>query len=220
MKVPKHLVTLVVGILAGGIVAVGATAAVEASASGTNVTYYGCLSTRGALSKVGTVSPVCTATAHVINWDSTGTQGPPGPAGATPAAPNGNGVLATPITLTNSNYTPIEQTLSPLALPGPAAHNMLITGEFTVHFVSCTTNCGSVVVAGDLGINSTVSGIGPFATTLQSVGSFQTITMSGILSWGPGSTYGAMWAQGTWPTGDVIQCTVANITAVDLGPVS
>ena len=38
MRVPKHLVTLAVGVLVGGIVAVGATAAVNASATASSVT--------------------------------------------------------------------------------------------------------------------------------------------------------------------------------------
>jgi len=259
MKVPKHLVTLVVGIVAGGIVAVGATAAVEASATGPTTTYYGCVSAKGALSKVGTVSPVCSATAHVISWDSQGPagtpgapgtpgvpgaiglpgspgqQGIPGPTGltglpgltgqtgapgSTPAAPSGSSQLATPITLTWSNYTGIKATDTPLALAGSVAHNMLITGEFTVKFVSCTTSCGSVIVGGDIGVNSTVSAIGPFYTTLRAVGDQQTISLSGVLTYGPGSTYGTIDAQGNWPITDVIQCTAAYVTAVDLGPVS
>ena len=73
MRVPRHLVTLAVGILAGGIVAVGATVAVEAGAGGSSVTaptWYGCLSKTGALSKVGTVAPTCPAKSTAMSWNS------------------------------------------------------------------------------------------------------------------------------------------------------
>ncbi len=77
MRVPKHLVTLVAGILVGGIVAVSAAAAVEASASTTDTTYYACLSS-GRLSNVATVPPTCNAPATSISWNQTGPQGPAG----------------------------------------------------------------------------------------------------------------------------------------------
>jgi uncharacterized protein YjbI with pentapeptide repeats len=52
-----------------------------AGASGSNTTYYACLSTRGTLSKVGTVAPTCKTGTTQISWNSTGPQGPPGATG-------------------------------------------------------------------------------------------------------------------------------------------
>jgi len=62
-----------------------------ANAAGTGTTYYACLSTKGALSKVGTTSPTtCAKTAAVISWNSVGPQGPQGPQGAVgPQGPTG-----------------------------------------------------------------------------------------------------------------------------------
>ena len=56
MRVPKALVLIAVAMIAG---ATGAalTAAVNVGASGSSTTYYACLSSKGALTKVGTASP-------------------------------------------------------------------------------------------------------------------------------------------------------------------
>ena len=75
-KLPRGIVLLAVGVLAGATLATGATVAIEAGASGTSTNYYACLSTKGALSKVGLTSPTtCPKTSTVINWDSQGPQG-------------------------------------------------------------------------------------------------------------------------------------------------
>ncbi|MEI8082053.1 MAG: hypothetical protein WCI74_09435, partial [Actinomycetes bacterium] len=86
MRAPKQLATIVVAAMVGGVVALGTGAVVNASATGSSVTYYGCLSSKGALSKVGTVSPPrCPTSSRVISWDSQGPAGTPGIAGATGA---------------------------------------------------------------------------------------------------------------------------------------
>ena len=56
-----------------------------AGASSTPSTYYACLS-GGALTKVGTKSPTCSAGAKVISWNQVGPAGPPGAKGDTGAA--------------------------------------------------------------------------------------------------------------------------------------
>jgi len=60
-KPPKTLIALVAGVIIGAALTAG-TVAVEVGASGTSTTspsWYGCLTTAGALSKVGTVAPTC-----------------------------------------------------------------------------------------------------------------------------------------------------------------
>ena len=44
MRVPKHVLTLAVGVLIGGVAVAGATVAVDAGAAGSGTTYYACLS--------------------------------------------------------------------------------------------------------------------------------------------------------------------------------
>ena len=79
MRVPKQLGTIVIAAAVAGVVSFGAGAVVEASATGSSVTYQACLSSKGALSKVGsTVTPTCPATSHVISWNSQGPAGAPG----------------------------------------------------------------------------------------------------------------------------------------------
>ena len=83
----------VVVALAATALSIGATAAIDAGASGPNVTYYACLSTTGKLSKVGTTAPTCTGTSTQISWNSQGATGATGAPGATgaqgPAGPQG-----------------------------------------------------------------------------------------------------------------------------------
>ena len=91
MRVPKHVLTLAVGVPIGGVAVAGATVAVDAGAAGSGTTYYACLSHKGGLSKVGTTAPTCPSTSTVISWSQTGpqgiqgvqgiqgAQGPPGP---------------------------------------------------------------------------------------------------------------------------------------------
>ena len=74
--------TLTLGIAVGALVAAGLTFGVtEASASGPNTTYYGCLA-NGMLTSVGTVAPACQSPAIQISWNMRGRTGLPGPAGA------------------------------------------------------------------------------------------------------------------------------------------
>ena len=70
MSVRRHIVVLVVGVLAGGILATGTVVAVEAGASSSNVAYSGCVSAKGALSKVGSVTPTCPSGSSSITWNS------------------------------------------------------------------------------------------------------------------------------------------------------
>ena len=88
MRVPKQLSTIVIAAAVAGVVSFGAGAVVEASATGSSVTYQACVSKTGAMSKVGTVTPTCPATSHVISWNSQGPDGAPG----TPGTPGANGV--------------------------------------------------------------------------------------------------------------------------------
>lgn len=78
MRVPKQLSTIVIAAAVAGVVSFGAGAVVEASATGSSVTYQACLSSRGALSKVGTVTPTCPSASTVISWNSIGPAGPAG----------------------------------------------------------------------------------------------------------------------------------------------
>lgn len=81
MWIPKSIVLMAVGVIAGATIATGATIAISAGASNPAVTYYGCVNTRGALSKVSTAAPTCPARDSPISWNSVGPQGPAGPGG-------------------------------------------------------------------------------------------------------------------------------------------
>jgi hypothetical protein len=77
VKLDKTLkIVIVTAIVAAGLT-VGATAAVDAGASGSSVTYYACLKS-GKLTDVGTSSPTCKSGAALISWSSQGPQGLPG----------------------------------------------------------------------------------------------------------------------------------------------
>lgn len=131
-KIPRSVVLVAAGVLAGGIMAAGATVAIEAGATGTSTTYYACLSSKGALSKVGTVSPTtCSSTSTAISWNSQGPpgiQGVQGPAGlaqassatsgtvALPGAPNGPAMVAsTSLTLPSSEAIVVAATVHGLS---------------------------------------------------------------------------------------------------------
>ncbi len=87
MRVSKQLSTIVIAAAVAGVVSFGAGAVVEASATGSSVTYQACVSKTGAMSKVGTVTPTCPATSHVISWNQQGVQGLTGDTG--PQGPGG-----------------------------------------------------------------------------------------------------------------------------------
>ena len=84
MKIPKAFVLIAVVIIAG-VAGAAATVAITAGATGSNVTYYACLTKDGGLNHVGVTSPTkCASTATVISWNaqgSTGAIGPQGPQG-------------------------------------------------------------------------------------------------------------------------------------------
>ena len=82
MRVPKQLGTIAIAAAVAGVVSFGAGAVVVASATGSSVTYQACVSKTGAMSKVGTVTPTCPSTSHVISWNSQGPAGAPGTNGA------------------------------------------------------------------------------------------------------------------------------------------
>lgn len=110
-KIPRSIVLVAVGVIAGAIIATGTTVAIEAGATGASTTYYACLSARGALSKVGTATPTtCSNSSPVISWNSVGPQGEPGVPGA-----QGPGALST---FTNFISTSKGMSASPtLSLP-------------------------------------------------------------------------------------------------------
>ncbi len=54
MKVPRMFLMLACASILGATIATGITMAVSAGASGTNTTYYGCVSAKGAASRSGT----------------------------------------------------------------------------------------------------------------------------------------------------------------------
>ena len=87
MRVSKQLSTIVIAAAVAGVVSFGAGAVVEASATGSSVTYQACVSKTGAMSKVGTLTPTCPATSHVISWNQQGVQGLTGDTG--PQGPGG-----------------------------------------------------------------------------------------------------------------------------------
>ena len=96
MRSPKTLVLMsaavVAAVIAGASLATGVTAADTHGSSGSNTTYYACLSKAGALSKVGTTSPDCDHKgSSIISWNSQGPPGADGVAGATgPQGPAGS----------------------------------------------------------------------------------------------------------------------------------
>lgn len=72
MKLTRSACLLMVGVIIGAAITAG-TVAVEVGASGTSTTapaWHGCLSTAGALSKVGTAVPACSGTKKPISWNS------------------------------------------------------------------------------------------------------------------------------------------------------
>ena len=82
MKIRRTLLLLAAGGIAGASIAAATTFAVTAGASNPTVTYYGCVSTYGALSKVGTTAPRCPTKSTPISWNSGGPRGPQGLRGA------------------------------------------------------------------------------------------------------------------------------------------
>lgn len=72
MRIPRSVVLVAIGVLAGAALTAGTTVAIV-GASGTSITaptWYGCLSKAGALSKVGTVAPTCAISKQAISWNS------------------------------------------------------------------------------------------------------------------------------------------------------
>lgn len=72
MKLTKSAAFLLAGAIIGASITAG-TVAVEAGAGSTATsapTWYACLSSKGALSKVGATSPTCTGTSSAISWNS------------------------------------------------------------------------------------------------------------------------------------------------------
>ena len=116
MRIPKALVLIVVAMIAGAAGA-GLTAAVTVGATGSHVTYYGCLSPK--LSKVGTVAPKCPSKSTVIDWNSVGpqgiqglqgVQGQKGDTGAT--GPQGPGAVSTTTQFIQPNGSSMSLNLS------------------------------------------------------------------------------------------------------------
>lgn len=71
--IQRTIILVAVGAIAGGALATGVTTAIEVGAGDASITaptWYGCLSARGGLSKVGTVAPTCPSKSRVMSWDS------------------------------------------------------------------------------------------------------------------------------------------------------
>jgi hypothetical protein len=82
----KALTVALAGVLAAALATV-ITPLVTAGADGNNTTYYACVTSAGAISKVGTTSPSCARGSTLISWNQQGPQGTEG--GAGPAGPTG-----------------------------------------------------------------------------------------------------------------------------------
>ncbi len=95
-----------------------------AGADGAGVTYYGCLSVKGALSKVGTVSTtLCPKSDQQISWNSVGPQGPPGPAGTSAF---GTAPPFAPVSSTGAQCTIGQIILT----AGPFAQGVIANGQY------------------------------------------------------------------------------------------
>lgn len=214
MRVPKHLVTVAIAAAVAGVVSFGAGVAVEASASGSSVTYQACLSSKGALSKVGTATPTCSKTSTAISWNSVGPQGPPGtPATAVNASSSDSGgTQAFPTTICNGcGFTQVAAT-PPITTSGG---RFLITGQFTATIASCISSC-QATVAGYLGLNGIVLG-GTYTTTLTGDNSSSTISMSQILTYGPGTYPVVMDASYYDPQGGIqVQAVAGSVQVTQL----
>jgi hypothetical protein len=70
MRIPRSIILVAVGVIAGATITAGAASAISAGASNPTVTYYGCVSTRGTLSKVGSTAPKCSGKSTLIAWNS------------------------------------------------------------------------------------------------------------------------------------------------------
>jgi hypothetical protein len=79
MKTPRAIVLAAIGVIVGGTIATAITVVAGAVGSESAVTYYGCVSPTGTLSKVGTTPPTCPSSSTRISWNKVGPQGPPGP---------------------------------------------------------------------------------------------------------------------------------------------
>jgi Pentapeptide repeats (8 copies) len=90
-RMPRVALLLTVAVIIGA--TTGITLTVAAGAQGSSTTYYGCVSAKGSLSKVGATAPACPGQSTQISWNSVGPQGaagPQGPAGSTgPQGPAG-----------------------------------------------------------------------------------------------------------------------------------
>ncbi len=74
----KKLASLIV---ASALIVGAGTAFAETAGATASTTYFACLSSKGRLAKVGTVTPKCTGQATVISWNQTGPAGPQGARG-------------------------------------------------------------------------------------------------------------------------------------------
>jgi hypothetical protein len=146
MKVPKMFLMLACASILGATIATGITMAVSAGASGTNTTYYGCVSAKGALSKVGGTPPTCPGRSTQIAWNQVG---PPGPTG--PQGPAGSpGLLAW--AYVNADGT-VANSSGNITVANPAAGSYCIgvtggTAHVAVASLDALENTGGTVQAG------------------------------------------------------------------------
>jgi len=71
MRIPKSVALVAIGMIVGCISTAGTTAVVSATGtSKTAPTWYGCLSAKGTLSKVGIVAPTCRSHRQAMSWNS------------------------------------------------------------------------------------------------------------------------------------------------------
>jgi len=118
MRIPRSIVLLAVGVIAGATIVTGVAVSLTAGASGSSITYYACLKS-GRLTHVGGTAPTCSSTATPISWSSVGPQGPPGTNGS-------NGTNGIAYTCTAVPYPGID--LADCNLSGANLTNANFTG--------------------------------------------------------------------------------------------
>ncbi len=129
MGFSKQLATIVTSAAVGGLVALGASVAVNAGADTTNTAYYACLKA-GKLTSVGTVAPTSCSGGAPISWNSQGVQGVQGPAGAQgPVGATANTCASPPGPNENFSYCNLSSQLTPAVWGFADLHNTLLIGS-------------------------------------------------------------------------------------------
>jgi hypothetical protein len=168
MRIRKSIAMVAIGLVAGATIATGATLAMDAGATGTSVTYFGCLKA-GRITKVATVAPTCQSNSTSISWNSQGPQGPPGATGPTgPAGPGAQSGFGQPVAVPSGG----ESASVTLAL---SAGDYSVTWSIGV----AMPNDGSCGESGGTNVTALSGGLSSELVSVGTEGGSLTVTCTG-----------------------------------------